>query len=89
METTSQKWKIIAYLQKHPKEVVEAKNFQWIFNLRPFIGYSCSARLSELKTAWYIKVVGMRNWLFNKVIRRNKQIYQYQITTLGINLKLK
>jgi len=89
MDKTSQKGKILAYLQKHPQEVVEAKSFQWLLNFRPFIWYSCSARLSELKTAWYVKVVWMRNWLFNKVMRRNKQIYQYKITDIWLKLNLK
>jgi len=89
MNSTSQKGKIISYLQKHPKEVVEAKDFQGIFSLKPFVWYSCSARLSELKRAWYIKVVWTRRWLFNSVMRRNKEIYQYKITLKWINLQLK
>jgi hypothetical protein len=37
MNSTSQKGKIMSYLQKHPKEVIEAKDFQGIFSLKPFV----------------------------------------------------
>lgn len=87
MDNTSQKGKILAYMQKHPTILIEAKDFMWICFMKPFIGYSASARLSELKRDWYIECVWNRKWLFNRVMRRNKLINLYKITNKGLNYK--
>lgn len=87
MQQTSQKGKILAYMQKNPKIIVEAKEFMSFLNTKPFVWYSSSARLSELKRAWFIECVWFRKWLFNSVRRKNREINLYRITRKGLNFK--
>lgn len=85
MNKITQKSKILYYLQKHPKVIVEAKDFMSFISTKPFVGYSSSCRLSELKKAWYIKCVWFRKWCFNIILKKNKDINLYQITSKGLN----
>lgn len=84
----TQKGKILAYMQKHPNTIVEAKDFMSFLNAKPFVWYSSSARISELKKAWYVQCVWHREWLFNRVLRKDKLINLYKITQLGLETKI-
>ena len=84
----TQKGKIFAYMQKNPNTIVEAIDFMSFLNTKPFVWYSSSARLSELKSKWLIECVWHRDWLFNSVMRRNKTINLYKITSKGLKCNL-
>lgn len=85
MNKITQKGKILYYLQKHPKAIVEAKDFMNFISTKPFVWYSASARLSELKNKGLVKCVWIRAGLFNIILKKNKDINLYQITSKGLN----
>lgn len=63
---------ILDFLKQHKRKIVEASDFMnWNC---PFVWYSASARLSELKSLWLVEKVSTRKG------EKMRPIYLYKIT---------
>ena len=88
LQKESQKWLILSYLQKHPNKIITGSDFMGIVRFWvPFIGYSASARLSELLWMWLIQKVGTRKSKI-KFLFKAKDRNLYKITQKWLLFKL-
>lgn len=84
MKSSIRNWgqssKILAHLQDYPVKVITATYFMWWMKVLwwksiewPFVGYSASARLSELKSLGLVDKVGetLEDW-----DKKNRNLYR-------------
>jgi len=89
LQENSQKWQILKYMKKHPNKIIDPVDFvnPFIWSKVPFIWYSASARLVELKKHWLVEVVGIiepkMQFLF-----RSKPRQAYAITKKWLDFNL-
>jgi len=86
----SQAGQILEFLQHHEHREVSWVDFMkdnWL-SKAPFIWYSATARLSELKRFWLVEIVWKQKWV-KRFFYKSKDRNLYKITEKGLKYKLK
>ena len=81
---------ILQYMKKNKNKSITPSIFvnPWSFSSIPFIGYSASARMCELKKEWLIEKVWEKTSI-KRFLLKCKNQHIYKITEKWLNLNLK